>query len=67
VLYYFKSEITNKIITLQTTPIKRQNFLHFYGFVCDFIDFFGGFDVKIIEHTVASYESTDFTKKKLTV
>jgi hypothetical protein len=58
-----KVKSQTKLITLQTTTIKRQKYMHFYGFVCDFIDFFGGFTVKIIEHTVASYKSSDFTKK----
>jgi hypothetical protein len=40
---------------------------HFIGFVCDFIDFVGELTIKTTEHTVASYESSDFTYKILTV
>jgi hypothetical protein len=41
--------------------------LYFIGFVCNFINFLCEFPVKTTEHTVASYDSTDFTWKFLTV
>jgi hypothetical protein len=50
-----------KSIKPHTKPKKMQIFLPFIGFVCDFIDFVCKFTVKTTEHTVASYESSDFT------
>jgi hypothetical protein len=38
-----------------------KNICIFIGFVCDFIDFLCEFTVKTTKHTVASYESSDFT------
>jgi hypothetical protein len=54
-LYYFNSVFTSKInkISKKTIKIKKKN--------CIFIDFLCEFTVKIIEHTGASYESSDFT------
>jgi hypothetical protein len=48
-------------------PIKSKYFCHFIGFVCDFLDFVCKFTVKTTEHTVVSYESSDFSIKILTV
>jgi hypothetical protein len=50
----FNREFTHKIN-------KKQKYLYFIGFVCDFIDFLCEFTVKTTEHTVTSYESSDFT------
>jgi hypothetical protein len=50
-----------KSIKSHKKPIKIQIFLSLFGFVCDFIDSSCEFTVKTKEHTVASYESSDFT------
>jgi hypothetical protein len=50
-----------KSIKPHTKPKKMQIFLSFIGFLCDFIDLVCKFTVKTTEHTVASYESSDFT------
>jgi hypothetical protein len=47
-------------VNSQTKPINDKNICIFIGFVCDFIDFLWKFSVKTAEHTVASYESSDF-------
>jgi hypothetical protein len=67
VLYYFNSEFTNKINKITNKINKNAFFLSFYrfscdfiDFVCDFIDFICELTVKIIEHTVASYKTSDF-------
>jgi hypothetical protein len=44
-----------------TNPIKIEIF------VCDFIEFLCEITVKTTKHTVASYESSDFTRKFLIV
>jgi hypothetical protein len=40
---------------------KTNHFCIFVGFVYDFIDFVCEFTVEIIEHTVASYKTCDFS------
>jgi hypothetical protein len=54
-------------VNSQAKSIKSQNICIFIGFVCGFIDFLCEFTVKTTEHTVVSYESSDFTLKFLTV
>jgi hypothetical protein len=49
----------------ETNKIKKNCI--FIGLLSDFIDFLCAFTVKTTEHTVASYESSDFTWKFLTV
>jgi hypothetical protein len=62
VLRGFKSEFTKKINkNIYQYQLKCKHFCHFIGFVCDFIDFVCELTVKATEHTVASYESSDFT------
>jgi hypothetical protein len=52
-------------VNSQTKSIKSQtndkDIYIFIGFACGFIDFVCEFNVKIIKHTVVSYEISDFT------
>jgi L-cysteine desulfidase len=59
VLCCFNYQFTNKINKI-TNKINKMT-KNFIGFVCDFIDFPCEFSVKTTEHTVASYESSNFT------
>jgi hypothetical protein len=43
------------------TTLHSKDFYFYWFCVCDFIDFVCEFTVKTTEHTVASYESSDFT------
>jgi hypothetical protein len=49
-----------KSIKSQTNPIKDNFFCIITGFICDFINFASELTVEIIEHTVASYKTSDF-------
>jgi hypothetical protein len=61
VLYYFNSKFSNKINKITSKADKMTKNI-FIDFVCDFIDFVREFNVKIIEHTVASCKTSDFMK-----
>jgi hypothetical protein len=54
--------LQKKSIKSHTKPIKNcKYFCHFICFVFDSFDYVCEFTVKIIEHTVASYENSDLT------
>jgi hypothetical protein len=63
VLYYFNSEFTKKInkITYKTDKNANIFVILLVLFVILHINIVCEFTSKIIEHTVASYESSDFT------
>jgi hypothetical protein len=61
VLYCFNSEFTKKINKITSKLNKNASF------VCDFVDNICKFTVKIIQHTGASYKTSDFTWKFLAV
>jgi hypothetical protein len=62
------SEFTKKISKITNkTKWNNKKICIFIGFVRDFIDFLCELTVKTTDHTVASYDSSDFTWKILTV